>query len=396
MIGNRIFSAVQTQDIPPHAKNVPSSAINVQAGEGLCYYKSGRVAVSVSNVGQHQKRFYVYDDDKEKTMLCSLNEYAVGFALNNTRGNKDRRSRLVLTGRGGVYADRDQSIVAEWKWDRKAQNAGTIPPAGVNMPLNKNLFLSFTDRFTMELTYDISGIQKHFDCGMKLKRMDSYLETAKHTGLGRLDVTIPDYRTLSMRQTDFAESMRGLRNKNNPKSQNLSDMVSNIVSGLEDHFDTYIKDKKGKPCLKLAGAKKEGWEMTCKELPKIKKTKQDKAISSGYSEALYLDDKQASTYKFNAKDTARKILLKPNGEWKTDLEIRLALCTEEHPPLPKPEHIKRSNGHYHYNHNARERHKRVGPTLRKVSTVKETPELQSLLSKRLESMTGNIKDLYLR
>lgn len=75
---------------------------------------------------------------------------------------------------------------------------------------------------------------------------------------------------------------------------------------------------------------------------------------------------------------------------------RLALCTEEHPPLPKPEHIKRSNGHYHYNHNARERHKRKGPTLRKVSTVKETPELQGILAERLASMTGNIKDLYLR
>lgn len=43
----------------------------------------------------------------------------------------------MLTGKGGVYADKDQSIVAEWKWDRKAQNAGTIPPSGINMPLNK-------------------------------------------------------------------------------------------------------------------------------------------------------------------------------------------------------------------------------------------------------------------
>lgn len=248
----------------------------------------------------------------------------------------------------------------------------------------------------MELTYDIMGIQKHFDCGMKLKRMDSYLETAKHTGLGRLDVTIPDYRTLSTRQTDFAESMRGLRNKNNPKSQNLSDMVSSIVAGLEDHFDTYIEEKKGRPSLKLASAKKEGWDMTCKELPKIRRTRQDKAVSSGYSRALYLDDKAASTYKFSAKDTARPILLKPNGEWKTDLEIRLALCMEEHPPLTKPVHIKRSNGHYHYNHNARERHARVGPTLRKVSTVKETPELQGMLAQRLASMAGDIKNLYNR
>ena len=340
-----------------------------------------------------QKRFYVYDDDKAKTMLCSINERAVGFALNNNTESKDRKSRLVLTEKGGVYADRDQSIQAEWKWDRKAQNSGSIPPSGINMSLNKNLSLSFTDRQTIMITYDVDGIVKHFDCGMKLLRNDSYLDSARHTGLGKLEVSLPDYRTLSRRQTDFATSMRHLRNKNNPKSENLSDMVNGIVKGLEGHFDTYIEDKKGKPCLKIRDAKKSAFDMTCSELPKIKKNDTDKKISGGYSEALYLSEKEAATYKFSAKDTARKILLKPNGAWKSDLEIRLALCTEEHPPLPKPDHIKRSNGHYSYNHNARSPVERKGPTLVQVSTVKESRELSELLDERLNRMTEDVKGL---
>ena len=82
-----------------------------ETGEGLCYYTSGRVAMAVSNVGLHQKRFYVYDDDKDKTMLCSLNELAVGFAYNNTKGSSDRNSRLVLTKQGGVYCNGEGNIM---------------------------------------------------------------------------------------------------------------------------------------------------------------------------------------------------------------------------------------------------------------------------------------------
>jgi hypothetical protein len=154
-------------------------------GEGLCYYPSGRVAVAVSNVGSHQKRFYVYDDDKEKTMLCSLNELAVGFAYNNSRGSSDRNSRLVLTKQGGVYSNGEGTIKHEWKWDRKAQNAGEVPPAGISMSLNKNLKLRFEDRFTISISYEVEGIVRHFDSGYKLKRMDSYMETATRNNLGR-------------------------------------------------------------------------------------------------------------------------------------------------------------------------------------------------------------------
>ena len=54
---------------------------------------------------------------------------------------------------------------------------------------------------------------------------------------------------------EFAESMNALRNKNNPKSENLSEMVNTIVGDLESHFDTYDADKRGKQTLNLHTAK---------------------------------------------------------------------------------------------------------------------------------------------
>ena len=70
------------------------------------------------------------------------------------------------------------------------------------MPLNKHLTLHFTDRFNIDLTYDVDGIVKHFSAGMKLKRMSSYLDTARATGLGKLDVRLDNRRTLNQRQMD--------------------------------------------------------------------------------------------------------------------------------------------------------------------------------------------------
>jgi hypothetical protein len=332
-------------------------------------------------------------------MLCSLNENAVGFAFNNCRSSNTRNSRLVLTDKGGVFSNKDGNISNEWKWDKGAQNAGVMPPGGVNMPLNSFMNIAFEDRKNIVISYEVEGIRKSFNAGLKLKRNDSYLDSAKRSGLGRLEVSLAsNYRSLKDGQTDFAETMTALRNKNNPKSENLSNMVSPIVADLETHFDTYIEDKRGTNCLQLGNARKSARSMTQKELPKIKRTEQDIEIATGYSGTLYLNEKEARDYKFDARNTARPLLLKPNGKWKSDVEIRLALMKEEHPPLPKPAFIKRSNGHYSYNHAARDIHDRPEgqPTLRKSSTVKEIPELTDLLGSRLGSMKDDIMKLYNR
>jgi len=352
-------------------------------GEGLCYYPNGRVALAVSKVSDHQFKFYVYDNNPDKTMLCSLNEYAVGFALNNTRSHEQRHSRLVLTAKGGIWADQHRNVKHEWKWDRKAQNKGVLPAEGIHMPLNKNLTLSFTDRFNIDLKYDVDGIVKHFSAGMKLKRMSSYLDTARPTGLGKLDVSTHNRRSLNQRQMDFGNSMGALRNKNNPKSQNLSTMVSGIVSGLEDHFDTYEKDKRGSKCLKLEMARTDGFNSTAKELPRIRKTDQDIEFKKGHSDSLYID--KGVEYDFDAKKTARKILLKPNGKWRTDLEIRQQLQNHEHPQNPRPRFLQCASGHYSYRQPLATGELREN-NIEKISTVPEIPELEKTLKSRVTDM----------
>ena len=362
------------------------------SGEGLCYYSNGRVALAVSRLSDHQFKYYVYDNDSAKTMLCSLNEYAVGFALNNTRSNPQRGSRLVLTNKGGVYADEKRNLKHEWRWDGKAQNAGKIPAEGIHMNLNKNLTLHFTDRFNIEVTYDVDGIVKHFDAGMKLKRVTSYLDTAKSTGLGRLEVKLDNRRSLCQRQLDFGESMSALRNKNNPKSGNLSSMVKDIVGNLETHFDTYEKDKRGGKCLQLQQARVDAFNNTCGELPKIRKTDQDIEFSKGYSKALYLSKKESENYDFDAKKTARKILIKPNGKWRTDLEIRQQLQNEEHPPNPRPKFLKCASGHYSYKQPLATGEIREN-NIEKISTVPEIPELEKTLAQRVSDMCNFTQEL---
>ena len=46
------------------------------------------------------------------------------------------------------------------------------------MSLNKNFKLRFEDRYTISITYEVEGIVRHFDCGYKLKRTNSYMDTA--------------------------------------------------------------------------------------------------------------------------------------------------------------------------------------------------------------------------
>ncbi|GMI54979.1 hypothetical protein ScalyP_jg3592 [Parmales sp. scaly parma] len=354
-----------------------------EEGEGLCYYENGRVALAVNNLSAHQSKYYIYDDDQAKTMVCSLNEYAVGFAVNNTRGHKDRYSRLVLTKTGGVYADAKKNIIHQWKWDRKSQNSGIIPPEGIHMSLNKNLTLHFDDRFNIEITYGVLGITKNFSAGLKLKRMTSYLDTARSTGLGRLEVQLDSRRSLNQRQDDFSSSMSALRNKNNPKSHNLSSMVSEIVSGLENHFDTYEKDKRGVPSLKLGQARTEAFNSTCGELPKIRKTEQDIDMRKGYSDALYID--KTTDYEFDAKKTARKILVRPDGKWRTDLEIRQQLMNVEHPPNRRPRFLQCASGHYSYSQPLATGELREN-NIEKISTVPERAELRSTLEQRMADM----------
>jgi len=101
-------------------------------GSGMAYYLSGRVAACVSEVNDYSSRFYFYDDDRKGTLLCAVDEHAVGFAIG------DDGARLVLNKTKGMLSDGDGTITHEWKWARGAQRAGKPPPR-VELRLNDSI-----------------------------------------------------------------------------------------------------------------------------------------------------------------------------------------------------------------------------------------------------------------
>ena len=48
------------------------------------FSRAGRVAACVSTVNAYQNRYYFYADDRQNTLLCALDEHAVGFAVDHS------------------------------------------------------------------------------------------------------------------------------------------------------------------------------------------------------------------------------------------------------------------------------------------------------------------------
>jgi hypothetical protein len=137
----------------------------------------------------------------------------------------------------------------------------------------------------MSLKFHCETFVKEIDLGVKLRRNDSYLDHAQKGLAGRL---IPqfDHQTLSNRQDKFAGEMAAQRNKLNPRSENLSEMVRDIVSKLEadfDNIDTAMKSSNG------IGTtwKKEALDKTLSEIPRIANTGMETGVNPGFSTTIY-------------------------------------------------------------------------------------------------------------
>ena len=155
--------------------------------------------------------------------------------------------------------------------------------------------------------------------GYKERRSDNYLTHAKRQPGGRLLPQI-DNVTLKQRTVDFNESMKAQRNKLNPKSENLSDMVSGIVGSLEKKFDN-IKDK----MRSTSGVGTEWKEIsltnTISEIPRIPIAGTETGGFNGYASKIYADLDDPG---FDPSQTLPANLMK-DGKWKGSVEIRAAL-----------------------------------------------------------------------
>lgn len=295
---------------------------------GFIYYPSGLVAVCISEASSYQKRFFAFDSNRKNTNLLIIDEFGVGFcSVTQRKSFRGKSCDLSLSKLGGIISDSDGHISQEWKWDPNAQDAGSPPVSEQKFQLNENITFTFnTSRADMKLLFQCEGFVRELDLGAKVKRQDSYLDHAQKGLAGKL---IPQFEhtTLSQRQDRFAREMAAQRNKVNPRSENLSAMVRDIVNKLECDFDNIRDDMKSSQSLGMSW-KKEAMEKTISEIPRVLSTGQETGLSPGLSTTIYraINDVLESTI------PAR--LLDDSGKWKGSVEIRNTL-KKENPPLPR-------------------------------------------------------------
>ncbi|TYZ57533.1 hypothetical protein PybrP1_005405 [[Pythium] brassicae (nom. inval.)] len=234
---------------------------------GMTSYLSGRVAACANKVSDYQRSFQFYEDNAKKTLLGTMNEHAVSLSsllrFHSTTNAFSRsphyqrslcgqigsaghpqRAKLVLSKESGILMDANNTIVKNWKWDRKAQHAGSPPTEPVVIQLNDALLLTYRDRSSISVTFaPCPGISVDFACGEQLRRSDTYLEHARRATKGpQRGKLLIDQATLTLQQRQKFIERESIekRSKQRPRSIDLADeRIKAIVSTLESTFDCY-------------------------------------------------------------------------------------------------------------------------------------------------------------
>jgi len=314
-----------------------------EKGSGFVYYPSGGVSVVASTASEYQNRHYAFDKNRKGTILLGIDENAIGFCASTTRksANMKESMTLVLTDRGCVVA-KDAVIIYEWLWDRRAMNAGKAPEAPIRFNLNENLQFEFVDRQHMYLEVALEGGSRHrFNVGCREKRTaPSYLATAKRMLGGRLEPQI-DRISLKTRQAELNQTFAALRNKLQPKSENLSEMVRDIVAELERNFDGISQRMHASPSLG-ATWQREALSTTISEIPRLPMMGTECGPYTGYGEHIYT---APENFEMTRSQTLPTTLVTAKGTWKNEHEILHAL-NEKNPPLKRSGILKANSGRY--------------------------------------------------
>jgi len=107
-----------------------------------------------------------------------VSEFAEGFAQESGSGEK----RLLFNEDGGLYVltrPKEIEVVNKWRWDSHSLNAGKPPSSPVKLVLNECLEFTFKTKQDISATFNCDGLKKTFDCGLKVKRTDTYLDKGK-------------------------------------------------------------------------------------------------------------------------------------------------------------------------------------------------------------------------
>jgi hypothetical protein len=308
-------------------------------GTGFVYYPNGAVAITVSSASDYQNSYCAFDKDRRNSALFALDQYATGFASSATRRSFDSDKVCVVMSKRGCMVSRNDVVTNEWLWDRKALNAGVPPASDVIARLNEHITFIFIDRNSAKLSFSCDGIEYKIDVAAKYRRTDNYLTNCKRDVTGHLVPQI-EYVSLPERIAAMNEALRAQRNKLRPRSENLSDLVKDIVAGLENQFDSLSNT------MNIGNSLGSTWkssalDMTIGEIPRIAKTGTERFGATqtlGFGDSIFVDSE-------NLAQTLPARLTDSKGHWLGEVELRSEI-RKGNPPLRRTQILKANSGRY--------------------------------------------------
>eukprot|EP00941_MAST-03F_sp_MAST-3F-sp1_P004384 g4384.t1 len=313
--------------------------------KGFAYYKSGCIAVVVTKISDYQSKFFFYHDSAEGGDLIGfVNEFAEGFAIQPVG---ELRQRLVWDSDGGSLVDMDianksHETREKWRWDPKSLNSGKIPEAPITIRMNECLELTFKSLEEITAKFQNDGLMQTFDCGLKVRRSDSYLDhpELKRSSVGKIHPVLDPKRfpSLKQRQANAMDQLQLLRASLNPRSDTVDhEKISGIIRDLEVHFKTYderIKTSSYTPvALNQIQCRKDALAQTLLEVPTVAATGTETG-SSGKGDVQLVGRAQSG-----------KRWTHPDGKAMNNLEIHEQLL-KENPVLLRPSILRNASGRY--------------------------------------------------
>ncbi|KAE8899371.1 hypothetical protein PF003_g16528 [Phytophthora fragariae] len=321
----------------PLVQNYPTGEVAVRLddlGCGFCYYASGRVAACANKINDYQRSFQFYEDNKKRTLLATLDEHAVGSA------GKPGGKKMILTRECGIILEGQDVILKTWRWDPKAQRAGSPPSEPVIINLNDSMVFTYRERSSISIKFTpCPGILVDFACGERLRRTDSYFDHAHRVTEGPqrgkllIDQDVP---TLQQRQKRTDLDSLEKRSKSKPRSKDLAhDQIKRIVSTLETKFDGY------EGC-RVTPAADGNWRekahlQSLREIPVLPAT----GFEAGQAPTLFGSVVQTN----DASESLKRLKNEFNGKWLGSVEIH-KMITQENPGLPRTGSLTNASGRY--------------------------------------------------
>lgn len=227
-----------------------------------------------------------------------------------------------------------------WKWDPKAQHAGSPPTEPVVIQLNDSLLFTYRDRSSIVVTFTpCPGVSVEFGCGKQLRRTDTYLEHAHHITDGPqrgkllIDQSTP---TLQQRQKFIELESIEKRSKQKPRSVDLShERLKAIVSTLETKFDGY------EGC-RVTPAADSNWrenahQQCLREIPILPKT----GSEVGQEPTLFGEPVKEN----DSSESLRRLKHSDTGKWLGSVELHTKI-TMENPVLKRGGPLTSASGRY--------------------------------------------------